>query len=640
MCWLPVALLFLSSVSPSLGFDSPWTFTCAQARGLCVKRLPEENEAQTSQSVCSLTCPPSSVLWPLPTNYSLGSTVTPFNPALVTVESNAMSSRVEGAVWRMRDLLTMKGEEGPLDSQVSLTINVDIISSAQAVPAVGVDESYALSVSKTEDVVVNIKAETFFGARHAIETLFQLTEWDSFTHAYVIQDSVQIEDEPFYPHRGISLDTSRNFIPVSKIKELIDSLSYSKMNVFHWHITDTQSFPLILDSLPDFVKFGAYSPDMVYTRADVADLVSYASDRGVMIIPELDAPAHVGAGWEAVEDTFTVCRDAEPWQSWCVQPPCGQLNPASQGMYDVLEMIHKEFLEMFQPSTLHMGGDEVHFGCWNSSDSIIEWLKNEGKGRNEEDFMYIWNHFQTESLKRVVKASSEVGIPTPRVTLWSSHLTLPQYIHYLDPDTYTVQIWADSSDCEEPTIKTVAEAGLKMVFSNVDGAYLDCGFAGWVTDGNNWCSPYKGWQEIYENDPHKIIERHNVKNEEVAKSNILGGEVAMWTEQTDGMSLMAKVEPRAAAYAERLWRGPSAGGWRQAETRMVRHRERLRERGVGADALVQRWCNQNEGKCLLPPPENEETTTTCSDTINSAGKHGMSGVIFVTFYLCLVLFKI
>lgn len=577
-----------------------------------MKQLLEENDVQMSQAKCSLTCPPHNVLWPLPSNYSLGTTVTSFNPALITVTSNIQESRVEAAVWRMRDLLTMTGGEGRLESQISLAITVEI-SSDQEMPTVGMDESYTLKVSKTDAVVVNIVAETYFGARHAIETLFQLAEWDSIDTAYIIQDGVHIEDQPFYPHRGISLDTARNFISVDKIKEVIDSISYSKMNVFHWHITDSQSFPLTLESLPEFVKYGAYSPEMVYTNADVYDLVSYAADRGILIIPELDAPAHVGNGWQAVNETFTVCRDAEPWGDYCVQPPCGQLNPASQGMYQVLETIHKEFLQMFKPSTLHMGGDEVHFGCWNSSDSIIEWLKSEGRGRNEEDFMYIWNYFQTESLKRVETASAEVGIPTPRVTLWSSHLTLPEYIHYLDPKSYTIQIWADSSNCIDKTIKTIAEAGLKMIFSNVDGTYLDCGYAGWVTNGNNWCSPYKGWHTVYENDPHKIIERHEVKNEEVAKSNILGGEVAMWTEQTDGMSLMSKVEPRAAAYGERLWRGPSAGGWRQAEPRMVRQRERLSKRGVGADALVQRWCNQNEGKCLVPPTQEKETPK-CSET--------------------------
>jgi hexosaminidase len=293
MGWPLPAVLFLTwCVTLSHSFESPWTFTCDQSAGECVRQLTSDTANLTSQSVWSMTCPPYSVMWPLPSNYSLGGSVTSFNPALVTVESNSnqvLAGRIEAAVWRMIDLLTKKGEEGPLASQVSLAINVEI-SSYVFVPSIGMDESYALNVTKTEDVVVHIQAETYFGARHAIETLFQLTDWDSYNSAYIVHDSVLIQDEPFYPHRGIMLDTARNFIPVSKIKEVIDSLSYSKMNVFHWHITDTQSFPLTLDSLPDFVKFGAYSPDMVYTKADVTDLISYAADRGVVIIPELDAP--------------------------------------------------------------------------------------------------------------------------------------------------------------------------------------------------------------------------------------------------------------------------------------------------------------------------------------------------------------
>ena len=76
--------------------------------------------------------------------------------------------------------------------------------------------------------------------------------------------------------------------------KVVDSLSFSKMNVFHWHITDTQSFPLNLPSLPEFSRYGAYSSDKVYSPEEVRDLVTYARERGVRVIPELDAPAHVG----------------------------------------------------------------------------------------------------------------------------------------------------------------------------------------------------------------------------------------------------------------------------------------------------------------------------------------------------------
>jgi len=595
-------LLLLLSTITAQRHSSPWSWVCEEE--VCVKaRLSEYDTPAVSEEVCSLTCPPHSLLWPLPMNYTLGSAVTSFNLDLVSVTipniSQLTQQRLDEAVIRQRSLLGSKGSEGGSSNTVlAISISGEL---AMPPPNLSMDEGYTLTVKTVLSTVqVNIEAATYYGARHAIETLFQLTQWDPFTSQFVILDEAFIQDQPFFPHRGVSVDTARNFIPPHTIKQLLDSMSYSKMNVFHWHITDTQSFALELESLPDFTWYGAYRPDMVYTRADVLDLVEYAAARGILIIPELDAPAHVGAGWQAVDDSYVVCLEATPWEQFCVEPPCGQLNPAAAGMFDILETIHAEFLSMFRPSVLHMGGDEVHFGCWNSSDMIVSWLEERGHGRMEEDFLFIWDYFQQESIERVKKASTELGLEVPKATLWSSHLTLPEYISYLDPSLYNVQFWVDSTNLDDPTIKTVAEAGFSMIFSNWDATYLDCGYGHWVTDGNNWCSPYKGWQLIYENDPYSILEFHGVNNHEEAKKNILGGEVAIWTEQTDYMSLISKIEPRASAYGEKMWRGPSAGTWREAETRMVRHRDRLRERGVSADALVHRWCNQHAGQCVLP----------------------------------------
>ena len=84
-----------------------------------------------------------------------------------------------------------------------------------------------------------------------------------------------------------------------------------------------------------------------------------------------------GAGWEAVDPSFTVCRSGKPWEDYCVQPPCGQLNPTSDGMYRVLQTIFTDMLSMFQPTTFHMGGDEIHVGCWNSSELITDWLQEQ-----------------------------------------------------------------------------------------------------------------------------------------------------------------------------------------------------------------------------------------------------------------------
>ena len=97
----------------------------------------------------------------------------------------------------------------------------------------------------------------------------------------------------------------------------------------------------------------------------------------------------LGAGWEAVNPNFTVCRNVQPWEDFCVQPPCGQLNPAEEGMYEVLGRVFGDMMDMFSPDTFHMGGDEIHIGCWRSSDIITNWLETQVSGMKTENMMMM-----------------------------------------------------------------------------------------------------------------------------------------------------------------------------------------------------------------------------------------------------------
>jgi len=607
---LAVVFMILHSFSSSplvASSTSPWTWTCSPGQKICIKQQKHSTLANQSEAACRLKCLPENFLWPLPAEFTVAEEFSIFNPNNVVEFVKAPTKEVDvmftdALDWQVEKLVKKRSKVE--FSAVSTNIHVEITSN-MTTPDVDMNEAYSLKIFKDGKnmLVVNIKAETYFGARHALETMFQLAQYDSFTNSFLISSEVVIQDEPFYPHRGVMLDTARNFIPVDKIKTAIDSMSYSKLNVFHWHITDSQSFPLRMNSLPGFVEFGAFSAEETYSQEEVLDIVKYAAQRGVRVLPELDAPAHVGAGWEAVDPSFLLCVNREPWVDWCVEPPCGQLNPASEGMYDVLETIYREFLAMFGTTQFHMGGDEIHVGCWNSSTEIGTWLDQKGKGRETKDFMYIWSHFLQESVKRVKKA----GMTNPKLILWNNHMTKAEYIHHIDPAVFAIQIWTNSKDLNDLTIKTVAENDFKMIFSNYDATYLDCGFGGWVSDGNNWCSPYKEWQLQHQNDPLKMLEARNISNLDAAKANVLGGEVALWTEQVDGHSMMSRLEPRAAAYGEQLWRGPNTGSWIEAERRLVRHRVRLVDRGVGAETLTHGWCRQNEGKCILNEGLDTET---------------------------------
>lgn len=374
-----------------------------------------------------------------------------------------------------------------------------------------------------------------------------------------------------------------------------------KLNTFHWHITDSQSFPIILKSHPNLAKFGAYGRDKVYTADDVADIIQYARVRGIRVLPEFDQPAHVGEGWQ--HTNLTTCFNMQPWAAFCVEPPCGQFDPTKDELYNVLEDIYRDLVELFKnPDLFHMGsfndvklifiilklfisgGDEVHFGCWNSSKPLQQWMQAKGWGLEESDFMKLWNYFQERALKRLDKVSKE-KVP---IIMWTSKLTeVPYLTQYLDPMRYIIQVWTLGDD---PKIQTLLEEGFNVIISNYDALYLDCGFGGWVTNGNNWCSPYIGWHKVYENDL-KIIAGSRI-------SQVHGAEAALWTEQIDEYSLDGRLWPRTSALAERLWSDPK-DSWKYAESRMLVNRKRLVENGIAADRLEPEWCLENEGECPI-----------------------------------------
>lgn len=149
-----------------------------------------------------------------------------------------------------------------------------------------------------------ISANTYFGGRHGIETLSQLIVFDDLRNQVQIASEVYIVDAPTYPYRGILLDTSRNYVDKEMILRTIEGMAMSKLNTFHWHITDSHSFPYVSRTWPKFAKYGTYSPTKIYTPEMIREIIDYALVRGVRVLPEFDAPAHVGEGWQWVSNSF------------------------------------------------------------------------------------------------------------------------------------------------------------------------------------------------------------------------------------------------------------------------------------------------------------------------------------------------
>lgn len=247
---------------------------------------------------------------------------------------------------------------GPVLRQISVACN----ETAVVPPVVGTDESFDLSVP-ADGSAASLAAATYPGVLRGLETFSQLVLLGAMAPGlrpvpHIPAAPWRIHDSPQFPHRGLLLDPARTFIPVTDVKSVIDGMMYSKLNVLHLHLTDSQSFPIALASRPEITQYGAQSADKVYTKADLRDLVLYAAERGVEIIPEMDSPGHARAiGLSPALKEIVACADTVPYTKHCAEPPCGQLNPASALMYSVTEGVLQEVAATFPSTSFHVGFD-------------------------------------------------------------------------------------------------------------------------------------------------------------------------------------------------------------------------------------------------------------------------------------------
>ncbi|XP_026762411.1 chitooligosaccharidolytic beta-N-acetylglucosaminidase [Galleria mellonella] len=584
----------------SVVYKPSWMYKCMVNEGCQRTEHPQPlGNAETNATshlyqnvnLCRTVCGRFGGLWPRPVSATLSTQTVKIHPQYlrydlvdVPVETRELLAQMT-QVTSENIMAECGGNVTELVTTpvvVYLTVKSDVIALTW-----DTNEEYFLDVqTKDGTVVVKIMAETVYGVRHGLESFTQLISADKpdYSDSSIcglrIVSGAKIRDRPVYKHRGFVLDTSRHFIPMKDIKRTMDGMAATKMNVFHWHVTDSHSFPLESSRVPQFTRYGAYSASEIYTVEEVRQLIKYAQIRGIRVVIEIDAPAHSGNGWQWGKDygfgDLAVCVNSEPWRRLCIQPPCGQLNPANPVLYRVLRSLYRDIVGVLpKPALFHMGGDEVFFGCWNSSQDITSYMANKGFETNTEGFMRLWAEFQAKALQlwdeELVAEGAEANQP---VMIWSSELTQAHRIKkYLNKDRYVIEVWEPESS---PLLNQLMRLGYRVVSIPKDVWYLDHGFWGQTK--------YSNWRRMYS----YMLPRD---------PNVLGGEIAMWTEYVDTEVLDTRVWPRAAAAAERLWADPSAGA-QAAEARLQRLRARLRARGLRADALAPAWCEQHDARCI------------------------------------------
>ncbi|VVC24515.1 Hypothetical protein CINCED_3A025084 [Cinara cedri] len=559
--------------------------TCIMSRFMSTEKL--NSGLDGSMDVCRLTCGFYGSLWPRPTVKTvIGKSIMEFDLENVQFETSMIADqRSKEYMTEVSEVFKSSLKKLCIPNCVSYSTTATIsISTTTPFDYIKLttDESYYLKIiTEGNQIFIQIEANTVYGARNGLETLRQLiTTYGTNVSGkkLVMATDVQINDRPIYAYRGLMLDTARHYFPISTIKRHIDAMGHSKLNVFHWHATDSHSFPLDLPSAPKMAQYGAYSPEEIYSYEEIKDLLRYALVRGVRIIIEIDSPAHAGNGWQWGKafgyGDMALCVDKAPWRKYCVQPPCGQLNPINPNTYKWLGKIYKDLISLLpKGEAFHMGGDEVALNCWNSSAEIVDWMKSNNRSLNESNYNDLWAQFHANSLSEFDKESGGVNSD---IIVWSSGLTEPDIIEkYLDKNRYTVEAWEGSFVPVE-----LVKLGYKVIIALKDVYYLDHGF---------WTSTiYHNWELIYNNRMPAVVN----------PNLLLGAETCMWSEYVDDNGIDSRVWPRAAALAERLWANPSTFA-SAAEYRLLQHHNRLITLGVQVDAFMPEWCYNHEGECVL-----------------------------------------
>lgn len=435
------------------------------------------------------------------------------------------------------------------------------------------DESYTLNIT---DSGASIQANTIWGALYALTTFEQFIVLGKDGIAMIRSSSVSVNDVPRYPWRGLLIDSVNHFLPVTDILRTIDTMSNNKLNVLHWHLTDSYSFPFESKRFPELSASGAWHPSAIYTHEDVTRVESYARYRGVRVVLEVDQPGHAYS-WGLGKPGITI-----PCPS--VDKDIGPINvvpfdPTKDMTYTTITGILEELAALVPGEHLHLGGDELQYGCWNASTHVKEWMMKAGITTWEQVTQYFFSRIRKvseDTLDRVAVVWEDLFFDTKGdINFNSSTVPFP-------PGKAIIEVWTSPEFLSKAT-----DAGYDAILAY--GWYLDRQVP--VDNMTSWFWE-DTWRFMYLNDPEEIDpDISSIVRDEENTGTVLGGEASMWSEQVDPSVLDGRIWPRACAVAERLWSLKSLRDAQAASARLNRHRCRLKKKtGVQAGPIWSGYC--------------------------------------------------
>ena len=413
------------------------------------------------------------------------------------------------------------------------------------------DESYHLEIKKNQ-IVINATSD--LGALHGLETLLQLLQ-NNGTSFYF--PATQISDFPRFTWRGLMMDVARHFQPVDVVKRNLDGLAAMKMNVFHWHLVDDQGWRIEMKKHPKFIELA--SDGLYYTQEEIKNIVKYADERGILIVPEIDVPGHGSAILTAYPEigskviTLTGGTSEKNIQgtaiaTYGIERNAGifspTLDPSNPKTYQLLSEVFDEVCPLFPGAYFHIGGDENEGKDWDANPKIQEFKKKHKLNTNHELQTYF-----TMQLAPMLKKHGK------QLMGWEEILT-----KNLSKEAI-VHSWRGVNEgvAAGQSLVEAVKGGYKTVLSN--GYYIDLMYP---------------IESHYLNDP--MPKGANLTTEE--KARILGGEATMWTELASSATIDSRIWPRTAAIAERFWSAENITDVADMRKRLLTISFRLEELGL------------------------------------------------------------
>lgn len=440
---------------------------------------------------------------------------------------------------------------------------------AIVITCTGDDEAYCIDISRKKLEITGGKAGIFY----AIQTLDQIMLGDVTNTKNGKLAQIRIEDKPRYGYRAVMLDPARHFLPVEDIKFFIDQMAKFKYNVLQLHLTDDQGWRVEIKSHPKLTEIGAFrnksggknGPDNgYYTQEQLKDIVSYAAERNVEIVPELDIPGHSVAILAAYPQLGCEFRhnDTKNLGHTTNMMVCAHC----EEVYAVYEDIIREVAEIFPSKRIHLGGDEAAIKeNWAKCENCLAMMREAGYKEPSQ----LMNIFFGKMLDIVRRNGKEAVLWCELDNIW------PPANDYLFPYPKDVTLVTWRNALTPKCIELTRKYGHKLIMAPGEYTYLD--YPQWRNDlpeFNNWGMPITSLETSYKLDPSYGLSQEEQKH-------IMGVMVTMWAEAIKDINRVNYMFfPRGLAIAEAGWSTMEQRSWESFKQRLTPNLTDLMRSGV------------------------------------------------------------